>query len=240
MTLDKVSLVYDRLLERYGRQYWWPIVEGNESRYLPEYSNREKTGIEKLEIAIGAVLTQNTSWKNAEQTLLELKKKGVLNLESLLCLSHDEIAVLIKKSGYYNQKAKKIKELVGFIQEKLSGRIEQLSMSGSDKARNELLSLWGIGRETADSILLYAYDMPFFVIDAYTRRIFYRTGLIDGDEEYDDLRFYIESSLPKDIAVYKEYHGLLVEHGKIHCRKTPSCRACPLADICVYYESNAM
>ncbi len=236
--MNKISDLYDILLTNYGYQNWWPLLKEKKCLYKAEFNKREKTEDEKFEICIGAILTQNTSWKNVEATLISLKEEGLLDFPSLDRISHSELSRRIKKAGYFNQKTKKIKYLLSFIKSELNGSIDALGDYGICTAREMLLSVWGIGKETADSILLYAFNMPVFVVDSYTRRIFFRLGIIDGDEEYDEIRELIEGSIPDDTSVYKEYHGLLVEHAKAHCRRKPYCMECPVSSICIFNEAN--
>ena len=199
--------IYERLLESLGPQGWWPVSHGLEP---PGW-----------EIMAGAVLTQNTAWINVEKALENLARAGVRDRESLLKLGERELAVLIKPSGYYNQKARKLKTLAGFE---------------GPHTREGLLSLWGIGPETADSILLYAHGKACFVVDAYTRRIFTRLGIISPAWGYEDIRKFFESRLPRDPEVYKEYHALIVGMAKRFCRPKPACKGCPMEGFCTHNE----
>ena len=198
-----ITRIYDRLLDSFGPQGWWPVKHGIGS---PEW-----------EIMVGAVLTQNTNWRNVENALENLSKAGVIGRKSLLKLSEEELAGLIRPSGYYNQKAKKLRILAGF-QKELS--------------RKNLLSLWGIGKETADSILLYSRDKAYFVVDAYTKRIFSRMGLINQDAGYEEIRHFFESRLPRDPRLYREFHALIVRMAKEHCKPKPACQGCPMEKFC--------
>ncbi|MCD6381984.1 MAG: endonuclease [Candidatus Aenigmarchaeota archaeon] len=194
--------VFNRLLEDFGEQHWWPTISKNK----------------RLEIIIAAILTQNTSWKQVEKAIRKLHERGLLNEKKLREIPEDELANLIRCTGYYKQKARKIKEFLKFK--------EQIT-------RENLLSIWGIGKETADSILLYAYNKPVFVVDAYTKRIFERLGF--GKMNYDELQKLFHDNLPKGVKLFKEYHALLVELGKNYCKKrNPLCGKCPLKDICKY------
>lgn len=195
--------IYERLLGALGPQGWWPVGHGLEP---PEW-----------EIMVGAVLTQNTAWGNVERALENLARAGIRDRESLLKVPEGRLAGLIKPSGYYNQKARKLRILAGF---------------GGTHTREGLLALWGVGPETADSILLYARNVPVFVIDAYTRRVFSRSGLIDPGWGYEQTREFFESRLPRDPGVYKEYHALIVELAKRHCRPRPRCSGCPMERFC--------
>lgn len=205
--------IYELLLEEYGEQGWWPIG----GRYNKEFKKRKKSDAEKLEISIGAFLAQNTSWENAQRAVLNLREAGLMDKEKLGRMREGEIAVFIKPAGYYNMKARKIKEFL-----KYPGEI----------AREGLLSIWGCGEETADSILLYAYDEPVFVADAYSRRLFSRLGLCGEGVSYGELQELAHSSLPIESKLLNECHALIVEHAKRHCRAKPECAGCPLSRVC--------
>lgn len=205
--------VYRRLLSTYGPQGWWP-------------------GDSPFEVAVGAILTQATNWRNAARAIANLKAAGVLTPEALGRLSVAEIARLIRPAGYFNQKAKRLRSFIDLATE-LGGLQELFSLPGQE-LRERLLSVSGIGPETADSIVLYAAEKPTFVIDAYTRRILSRLGLIRGDENYDELKGLFEGNLPCDTELYKEYHALLVRHGKERCRPRPRCGGCSLEDMCAF------
>jgi endonuclease-3 related protein len=197
--------IYQKLLKHFGSQDWWPMQRGFEP---PEW-----------EVCIGAVLTQNTNWGNVELALSNLKKAGLLSRKDIRKVPNKRLASLIRPAGYYNQKAKKLKILAGFL-----GKPAKVT-------RENLLGLWGLGPETVDSILLYAYGNPCFVVDAYTRRVFSRMGL-DDKETYEEWRNFFESQLPKDVSLYKEFHALIVELAKRHCKAKPLCENCPLTKEC--------
>lgn len=188
--------VYDRLFSVYGPQYWWPAET-------------------PFEVMVGAVLTQNTAWSNVEKAIGNLSDAGALHLEQLLAIPDAELAALIRPSGYFNIKTRRLKNLCHWLQEQ--GGQEKLRCRNTPELRKSLLSVNGIGPETADDILLYAFDRPVFVIDAYTRRFFTRLGLIRGNENYESLRELFEQSLPADVALYNEYHALIVRHAKEPC-----------------------
>lgn len=194
--------IYEILLKRFGPQNWWPMQRGFHPR--------------EWEVEVGAILTQNTSWKNVEIALRNLKSEGIVSKEKTRKTPEKTLANLIRPSGYYKQKAKKLKRLANF---------------SGDVTRENLLNIWGIGRETADSILLYAYNKPFFVVDAYTRRVFSRIGLIESEWDYERIRKFLEANLPRQTKLYKEYHALIVELGKRFCRNKPLCDECPLKSI---------
>jgi endonuclease III related protein len=205
--------IYELLLKHFGKQHWWPAKGSGNAR--------------KLEICIGAILTQNTNWKNVEKALENLRKNKLLILEKIKKTNAKKIAPLIKSSGYYNQKAIKIKAFLGFLEKY---HFEKLSKMETIKLREILLRVHGVGKETADSIALYALKKPIFVIDAYTKRAFSR---IMQDEtsslkEYDDWRVFFEDNLPKDEKLFNEYHALIVELGKNFCQKNPKCNECPV------------
>ena len=194
--------IYKKLLSEFGEQKWWPTISKNR----------------RFEIIVGAILTQNTAWKNVEKAIRNLDKKNMLSKESIKNIPEKDLALLIKPAGYYNQKAKKLKLVANF-----KDRI----------TRENLLGIWGIGKETADSILLYAYDRPYFVIDAYTKRIMKRIGF--KEDSYEELQNLFQNNLPKDVKIYKEFHALLVELGKRYCMKKPKCDKCPVKDVCRFY-----
>ncbi len=207
----KLITLYHSLLCRYGQQGWWPLIghkgenpakTGSARGYHPGEYSCPKNENERFEICVGAILTQNTSWVNAEKALLNLKKRNILTPEKIL--SSQKLADALKPSGYFNQKARKLKEF-SFFYVKLKGKIP---------SRKELLSVWGIGEETADSILLYAYGQPEFVVDAYTKRIGKAFGFLSGGESYLTIKELFEKNLPRDFRVYQEFHALIVEEGK--------------------------
>ncbi len=203
---------YSRLLERFGPQGWWPSDGGFRPR--------------ELEVCIGAMLTQNTSWKNVEKALEGLRKE-CRTVEELASIRKGRLEKLIRPSGYYRQKAERLKGFARFI----------IGYGGMGKflrkvTRDELLSVRGIGPETADSILLYACGKPWFVVDLYTKRVFSRAGLLGEKDSYGQVQELFMSGLERDVGKYREFHALIVELSKRHCRKRPSCRDCPLASGC--------
>lgn len=218
-----LKTIYRVLYQAFGPQGWWPLYNDKTGRieyHLNDYSF-PKNEQQSFEIILGAILTQNTSWKNVEKALEHLKECNLLKKERITSLSTQELAVHIRSSGYHNQKARKIKEFLEF-----SGEI----------TRNSLLSIWGIGPETADSILLYACKQPIFVVDAYTKRIMERIGL--KFKSYDDLQRIFMDSIKPDYKVYNEFHALLVELGKKICKKQPLCQQCPINKHCDYAKKN--
>ncbi len=200
--------IYHRLYGAYGPQHWWP-------------------GDTPLEIAVGAILTQNTSWTNVEKAIAVLKTHRLLSLKRLTRLSPAELAPLIRSAGFYNIKAARLATFLRWLEAR--GSFPGLRRIPTRTLRPLLLACNGIGPETADSVLLYALGRPVFVVDAYTRRIMARYGLIAGDEPYESLRLMSESSLPHSRRLYNEYHALLVRLAKTNCRARPVCDSCPLA-----------
>ena len=205
--------IYKILLNHYGKQNWWPA----ETRY---------------EVVVGAILTQNTSWKNVERAINNLKNKNLIDERKILNIEENKLKELIKPAGFYNLKAKRLKNVTKFIVEKY-GNTEKMAKSDKDTLtlRSELLSINGVGKETADSILLYALDRESFVVDSYTKRMFSRLGVISEKAKYDEIKEIFEKSLPKDLEIYKEYHALIVEHCKRFCRKNPLCDNCPIKKV---------
>ncbi len=209
--MNEIKNIYNILFESFGPQHWWP-------------------GETKFEIVVGAVLTQNTSWKNVEKSIKELKDNNLLEFEKILNVDENVLQEKIRSSGFYKQKAQRLKNLVMKIKEKY-GTFENFLENGE---REFLLNIKGIGMETADSILLYAMDKPYFVVDAYTLRIFKRYGIIDNDDKknYENVRKLVEETFNKNVKDLQEFHALLVKLGKEYCRKNPRCDNCPLREKC--------
>lgn len=205
--------IYDRLFSRFGPLNWWP-------------------GETPFEVMVGAILTQNTAWSNVEKAIQALKKEKALSAEAISRMDMDRLKQLIRPSGYYNQKAIKLKEFTRFLlSPPWQGRISRLARQETGLLREKLLAVRGIGPETADSILLYALDKPVFVVDAYTRRAFHRLGFLPPSAGYEETQKFFTEHLPKDIALYNDYHAQIVYLGKEFCRKKPCCQGCPLADL---------
>jgi endonuclease-3 related protein len=206
---------YDRLLEAFGPQHWWP-------------------GDTPFEVMVGAVLTQNTAWSNVEKAIVRLKQAQALSGRAILDLPPTDLAELIRPAGYFNVKARRLKALCAFldIEAVLDEPVRLAEIAPLPELRCRLLAVNGVGEETADSILLYALDLPSFVVDAYTRRVFARLGLIAGDEPYADIQAAFIAALPLDRLLYNEYHALIVHLGKHHCRPRPRCAGCPLREAC--------
>lgn len=222
-----MNKLYYKLISTYGPQGWWPILntKTNICEYHPDDCTYPKNDEQRFEICVGAILTQNTSWKNVVKALANLKSKNFLSPSVIISCKNEELANAIRTAGYFNQKAKKLKLFSEFF----------ISLKGLPPKRSELLCVWGVGEETADSILLYAYNLPEFVVDAYTKRIFSRIGLIGIDWAYHRIKEEFERNMPKDAHLYQEYHALIVEHAKKHCRKIPNCINCSLYEICRYH-----
>lgn len=217
-----IEEVYKVFLEKYGSQGWWPV----NGKYKHGKFDHPKTSEQRLEVCIGAILTQNTNWKNVERVLVKLD----FDLDFFLETSQEELGSLIKESGYFNQKARKIKEFCLVV--KKNGGIDKFL---DRVTRDRLLGIWGIGPETADSILLYAGHRKEFVVDLYTKRIFTRLGLI-GDWDYDKIKKHFERL--DNTEVYKEFHALIVEHAKQFCKNKPECSGCVMNKECDHYLDN--
>jgi len=207
----RIREVYEKLFAANGRQHWWP-------------------GDGAFEIMVGAVLTQNTAWTNVEKAIVNLKRAKALSPEAIAKAHTRRLAAWLRPSGYFNIKAKRLKAMCRWLMQQ--GGVRRLAKLATPELRHALLGVHGIGPETADDILLYAFNRPVFVIDAYTRRIFARLGLIDGDESYETLRNRFEDELGFSAPLFNEYHALIVIHGKELCKKRPLCGACCLSDAC--------
>lgn len=224
--------VHRRLLRAYGPQGWWPVTPagGRGPRYRPGRS-AALSERQRLEVCVGAILTQNTSWGNVEKALSRLHEAGLRDLEDLLTVPSRRLEGLIRSSGYFRQKAKKLKAFARHLAAR-GGKVSGWLRGGLRERREELLGLYGVGPETADSILLYAGGRPAFVVDAYTLRIGARLGWW-RQAGYGRAQSYLTKRLPEDAALYNEFHALLVEHAKAHCRKAaPLCAGCPLREVC--------
>lgn len=208
---QQLRKVFDLLLKSYGEQNWWP-------------------GETPFEVMIGAILTQNTAWSNVEKAITNLKQAKLLSLGSILETSQEQLADLIRPSGYFNIKAERLKNLCRFVQQ--SAGESGLREKTTKDLRQALLAVKGIGPETADDILLYAFERSAFVIDTYTRRIFTRLGMASGNESYEELQSGFESALGPDVSGYNESHALIVRHAKETCRTKPHCEQCGLVEIC--------
>ena len=203
--------LFQRLLQTYGPQHWWP-------------------GDTQFEIMVGAVLTQNTAWTNVEKAIDRLKTATVLDARCIANSPPDELAELIRPAGYFNVKARRLQSLCRFLLE--SGGIAALEKCSTEVLRTQLLAVHGVGPETADDILLYAFERPVFVVDAYTRRLGERLQLLHGGEGYEQIRTAFETAFGPDTRTFNELHALIVHHAKYICRKRPLCGECSLADDC--------
>jgi len=214
-----LKTIYHRLFAAYGRQHWWPAEE-------------------PFEVMVGAILTQSAAWRNVEKAINSLKAAGALSPATIRWLPLAELARIIRSCGYFNTKAIKLKALADWFGSH-NDYINSLYAADTGSLRRELLAVHGIGPETADSILLYAAGKPVFVIDAYTRRIFGRLGLLSQKESYDACQRLFTANLAVDTALYNEYHALLVRLAKEACRKQPLCKDCCLGDICCYNKGGS-
>jgi endonuclease-3 related protein len=209
---DRLNEIYHLLLKAYGPQNWWPAES-------------------PLEVMVGAVLTQNTNWQGVEKAIANLKNNNLLNPEKLQALPTEDLARLIKPAGYFNLKARRLKNLIKFLTETYSGDLETTVQIDTGQLRKELLDINGVGPETADSILLYALQRPVFVVDTYTYRVINRHGLVGEDVSYDELQELFTQHLPLDMTLFNQYHALLVRVGKLHCQPKPRCQGCPLEPL---------
>jgi len=206
---DRLNKIYNNLLENYGGQKWWPADS-------------------KLECAIGAILTQNTSWKNVEKAIINIKSAMDITLENLSEISADELSVLIRPSGFYKQKTLRIKRLVDFINTNYGGKLENMETDVLSVLREGLLSINGIGPETADCILLYVLNKPVFVIDKYTYRLLFRHGIIERETSYEEMQKLFMDNIENESELFGEFHALIVKVGKNHCKKRATCEGCPI------------
>ncbi len=208
-----IEEIYRILYNHYGPQGWWPADS-------------------PFEVMVGAVLTQNTSWQNVDKAIAVLKERKLLSLKRLVLIDEQELAGLIRASGYYNLKARRLKNLLLMIERQFDGDLDRLFETGIDAARESLLAVKGIGPETADSILLYAGNLPVFVIDAYTHRLFSRHHLVPEECDYQTMQELFMDCLPEDAVLFNEYHALIVATVKEFCKKNnPRCAVCPLAAL---------
>jgi endonuclease III related protein len=207
-----IERVFERLFYVHGPQHWWPADS-------------------PFEVIVGAILTQNTTWKNVKQAIGKLRDNGLLTADAINAVPLQSLATLIRSSGYYNQKAQKLKAFCKHVQYHWGGNLDDFLGQDMAKLREELLSLHGIGPETSDSIILYAGHQPTFVVDAYTYRIFHRHGWIPEAISYEELRSFFMEALAPDAAFFQEYHALLVRTGHLYCRSKPACAPCPLVEF---------
>lgn len=213
LTVRKMKLndIFLKLFRAFGNQHWWPA----------------KTPFEMM---TGAILTQNTSWSNVKKALDNFGDR--LSPDFVIGAESEELAQIIRPSGFFNQKAKRLKSLSEWYK-KYNCDTEKIKAADPVRIRKELLNISGVGRETADSIMLYAFDFPYFVVDAYTRRIFTRLRM-NVPDDYDDVRTEVESEIGRDVSLLGEFHALIVRLAKENCMKKPVCETCPLKDICSF------
>jgi endonuclease-3 related protein len=204
--------MYERLLRVLGPRDWWPA----ESLF---------------EVIVGAILTQNTSWANVEKAIDNLKRAGILTPVGIKGVDYDELAQVIKPSGFYRLKASRLKRFIDFFYDEFDGDMSRMRSQDLGSMREKLLKVDGIGPETADSIILYALEKPIFVVDAYTKRIFSRHNLISDTWNYEEVQGMVMGELGRDVGMYNEFHALLVFSGKHWCRKIPRCAGCPLEGL---------
>lgn len=203
--------IYDKLYFFYGPQHWWP-------------------GDSPFEVAVGAILTQNTNWSNVEKAIANLKSERLLSARAMYRIPAGRLASLIRPSGYFNIKTGRLKAFLSFLVEEYGGSMKRMGGADTGQLRASLLKVHGIGPETADSILLYALNKPVFVVDVYTRRVLSRHGVIDYGASYDEYQQLFHKALDEDVELFNEYHALLVMVGKDYCKPTPLCADCPLSD----------
>ena len=209
MKNKRLISIYKKLYKSFGPQNWWP-------------------GDTPFEVAVGAILTQNTNWGNVEKAINNLKKEKVLNAKAIHEMPVNRLASLIRPAGYFNVKAKRLKAFIDFLMNDYHGSMRNMRKEKMHSLRKKLLDVNGIGPETADSILLYALDKPIFVIDAYTKRVLSRHDILGHDEAYDKFQELFHSAFKKDVRLFNEYHALFVRVGKTFCKPKPRCEECPL------------
>lgn len=212
MSTEKLMEIYQLLYERYRCQHWWP-------------------GHSRFEIIVGAILTQNTNWGNVEKAIKNLKAAKSLTAEKLYDMDISSLAEMIRPAGYYNIKAGRLKNFLEWLFKEHDGDLNRLEDTDPETLRRELLQIKGVGPETADSIVLYAFDKPIFVVDAYTCRIMGRHGLIEDGADYEQVRDFFQSYLDRSVKLFNEYHALLVRLGKEYCRPKAKCDGCPLGKL---------
>lgn len=191
-----------------------------------------------FEICVGVILTQGTGWKNVERSIKNLKDRNLLTPEGIASLKDEELFTLIKPSGFFKVKGKRLKSFLHFLLKEYDGKIDRMELERMEVLREKLLKVNGIGKESADSILLYALNKPSMVVDEYTRRVFKRVGLIEGNESYDEIKDLIERSFVRSVDFYRVFHALIVELAKVYCKKNPLCHSCPLSrGYCRFYSN---
>jgi len=208
----KLPRIYARLFDRFGPQHWWP-------------------GETAFEVAIGAILTQNTNWGNVEKAIYNLKSEGKLKASAIHKMTSESLASLIRPAGYFNVKAKRLRNFIDFLVREYGGSMAKMKKEEKDTIRAKLLAVNGIGPETADSIILYALGKPVFVIDAYTKRVLSRHNVMHHDLSYDKFQELFHLNLATDVQLFNEYHALFVRVAKEHCRTKAICPGCPLEGV---------
>jgi endonuclease-3 related protein len=216
---NRLIEIFDRLLEYFGPRFWWPADS-------------------PFEVCVGAILTQNTNWGNVEKALDNIKGRDMLSPGALRKIPTGELAELVRPAGYFNLKSSRLKDFIVWLFDRYEGSLERMFAGDWRDLREKLLAVRGIGPETCDSILLYAGQKPSFVVDAYTKRLFSRLGLLSENASYEEIRGLFMANLPADVQMYNEYHALIVQHCKDFCRKKPLCESCPLNSLCRYYREN--
>ncbi|MEO0131956.1 MAG: endonuclease III domain-containing protein [candidate division WOR-3 bacterium] len=210
--IPEIYLLFKILYDYYGPQHWWPAENA-------------------LEVIVGAVLTQNTNWQNVTTAIANLKKAGLISVAKLKTIPLEKLQKHIKPAGFYRIKAQRLKAVIDYLYTSCGGNIDKLKNRRLTVLRKELLKVYGIGEETADSILLYALEKPIFVVDAYTRRILLRHSLIKANWRYSQIQRLFMENLPPSVEIYNEYHALLVKVGKQFCRTQPYCSDCPVMNL---------
>jgi endonuclease-3 related protein len=205
--------IYGALLEAYGPQHWWPAES-------------------PFEVMVGAILTQAAAWTNVERAIGQLKAAGAMSPQAILALAEHDLARLVRPAGYFNAKARKLKALCSLIVDRFGGDVDAMLAHDPEELRRLLLATYGIGPETADSILLYAAGRPYFVVDAYTRRLFARLQVRPPGDTYGEWQEFFTARLPRDASLYNEFHALIVRHCKERCRVRPLCLSCPVLPLC--------
>lgn len=209
---NSIYRIYDLLYSHFGPQHWWP-------------------GDTPFEVAVGAILTQNTNWGNVEKAIKNLREGKLLNASALYAAGQEKLASLIRPAGYFNVKSRRLRNFLELLHTDYKGSMKKMGREDLSALRGKLLSVNGIGPETADSILLYACEKPVFVVDAYTKRVFSRHNILGHDEPYDTYQDHFHEMLERDVQVFNEYHALLVRLAKEHCRPRPLCSGCPLEGV---------
>jgi endonuclease-3 related protein len=212
MIHNKLLVVYNKLYAAFGPQHWWP-------------------GETPFEVAVGAILTQNTNWGNVEKAIANVRRERKLYAAALHALPASRLASLIRPAGYFNTKAKRLKHFIDFLVREYSGSMAKMKKEHADVIRKKLLDVNGIGPETADSIVLYALEKPVFVIDAYTKRVLSRHNILDHDCSYDKSQELFHLNVERDVQLFNEYHALIVRVAKEYCRTKPLCAGCPLEGV---------